>query len=200
MNTLQLDMLKEFMNISLGEANKNVAILLNAFGTMHIPKISIHDTSEIKNILLDSKEANENYYVMKQLFAGEFSGESIFIVHENSAKNLNKHLNPKSEDNLDELNDIVMELTNMVSASVISRLTKELNVEVQFFAPQANLLKGSNLLDMNEIVNYSKVIVMQTYLEFKELGISADIFILTKEEAMQNLIDLIDLKIVELYA
>ena len=199
-NEDQIDALKEFMNISLGEATSHVAELLDAFGTMHIPKISVRDTSELKEIVSESVEASLNYYVMKQLFAGKFGGECIFIVSEQSANNLGTHLYETDNPDKDDINDAVMELTNIVTSSIIGRLTEELDVQVQFFAPVSSFVKSFDIADDDEMAQYSKVIVVSTELEFKDHNISASIFILTKDEAINSLKELIDKKIEELYS
>lgn len=199
-NEDQVDALKEFMNISLGEATSHVAELLEAFGTMHIPKISIKDTSELKEIIIENIDENVNYYVTKQLFAGKFGGECVFLVSEKSANNLGSHLYDVDEALEDDIIDAVMELTNIVTSSIISRLTEELNVQVQFFAPSSNFGKVTNIIDEDEINSYSRIIVVSTELEFKDKQICANIFILTKDEAIISLRDLIDRKIEELYS
>lgn len=198
-NEDQIDALKELINISLGEATSHVAELLDAFGTIHIPKVSVRDTSELKEIIIENINSDLDYYVMKQLFAGRFGGECIFIVSEESANNLGTHLYDTDQPLKDDINDAVMELTNIVTSSIISRLTEELNVEVQFFAPASSFVKSSNIIDDDEIIQYSKIIVVSTELEFKDQNIYAHIFILTKDKAINSLKDLIDKKIEELY-
>lgn len=198
-NEDQIDALREFINISIGQATSHVAELLDAFGTMHIPQISIKDMSELNQVIINNIEEGLNYYVMKQLFSGKFGGECLFIISENSANNLGAHLYDVKEPLQDDITDAVMELTNIVTSSIISRLTEELDVQVQFFAPMSNFLNASNIIDDNEITNYSKIIVVSTELEFKDYSIHADIFILTKDEAITSLRDLIDKKIEELY-
>ncbi|WP_373001554.1 chemotaxis protein CheC [Sulfurimonas sp.] len=199
-NEDQIDALKEFMNISIGQATSHVAELLNAFGTMHIPNISIQDMSELNQVVIDNIDKNLNYYVMKQLFSGKFGGECVFIISEDSASNLGAHLYDIEEPLKDDITDAVMELTNIVTSSIISRLTEELDVQVQFFAPTSNFLNASNIIDDDEITSYSKIIVVSTELEFKDQNICANIFILTKDEAITSLRDLIDKKIEELYS
>ena len=46
-NEDQVDALREFMNVSIGAATANLANLLDAFGTMHIPKIEICNSHEL---------------------------------------------------------------------------------------------------------------------------------------------------------
>nr|WP_321267055.1 chemotaxis protein CheC [uncultured Sulfurimonas sp.] len=199
-NTDQIETLKEFMNISLGEATLHVAELLDAFGTMHIPKISIRNTSELQNIIVENLDNKLNYYVAKQLFAGKFGGECVFIVSDESAKNLGSYLYNQNECLKSDITDAVMELTNIVTSSIISRLTQELNIQVQFFAPSCSFNKISNAICKDEITTYSKIIVVSTEMEFKNQNISAHIFILTKNQAIVRLKELIDEKIKEMYS
>ncbi|MDA3908408.1 MAG: chemotaxis protein CheC [Sulfurimonas sp.] len=198
-NEDQTDALKEFMNISIGQATAHVAELLNAFGTMHIPKISIQDMSELNQVVIDNIDKDSNYYMIKQLFSGKFGGECVFIISEDSANNLGAHLYEIQMPLEDDITDAVMELTNIITSSIVSRLTEELDVQVQFFAPTSNFLNASNIIDDDEVTSYSKIIVISTELEFKDKNISANIFILTKDEAIISLRDLIDKKIEELY-
>ena len=53
-NEDQIDALRELINISLGEATSHVAELLDAFGTIHIPNVSVRDTSELKEIIIEN--------------------------------------------------------------------------------------------------------------------------------------------------
>lgn len=197
-NEDQVDILKEFMNIAMGEATSYIAELLGAFGTMHIPSVSIRDSRDIKEIITEKIDADTDYYVMQQLFTGKFAGECLFIVNEKSAVNLGHHLYGNDKVSRDDINDAVMELTNIVTSTIISRLTDELDVTVQFFAPSSNFVKISEIVDY-ETNQYSTIIVVSTILEFKDQNIHAYIFILTKDEAINSLRDLIDKKLEELY-
>lgn len=197
-NEDQKDVLKEFMNIAMGEATSYIAELLGAFGTMHIPSVSIRDSKDLKKVIVENIDTDVNYYVMQQLFTGKFAGECLFIINEKSAINLGNHLYDNANTSKDDINDAVMELTNILTSTIISRLTDELNVNVQFFAPSSNFVKVSELIDY-ETDQYSTIIVVSTILDFKDQNIHAYIFILTKDEAIESLRELIDRKLEELY-
>jgi chemotaxis protein CheC len=198
-NEDQIDILKEFMNIAIGEATSHIAELLGAFGTMHIPSVTVRDSRKLKEIIIEKISPDKNYYVMQQLFTGKFAGECLFIVDETSAINLGSHLYENDEVSRDEINDAVMELTNIVTSTIISRLTDELSVRVQFFVPSSNFVKVSDIINY-ETDQYSTVIVVSTMLEFKDQNIHGYIFILTKDEAINSLKELIDQKLEELYS
>ena len=92
LNDDQIDALKEFMNVSIGAATANVAALLDAFATMHIPKIELCNSSEFIPAIQAEVDNESKYYVMKQLFSGKFGGECMFVMQSESAQNLGNYL------------------------------------------------------------------------------------------------------------
>ena len=198
-NEDQIDALKEFMNVSIGAATANLANLLGAFATMHIPKIDICESNELLPKIKNEIDFKSMYYVTKQLFTGKFGGECMFIMSDTSAKNLGSHLYGIDTASSDDVNDAVIELTNILTSTIVSRLTEELNTDVQFFVPSSQFLRADSILDVDDILHYSKIIIISTVIEFKDEKIDGNIYILTKDEAIVSLKNLIDKKIEEIY-
>ncbi|MDX9813365.1 MAG: chemotaxis protein CheC [Sulfurimonadaceae bacterium] len=196
----QQDVLRELMNIALGEATSNIAQLLNAFGTMHIPQISTSSTKYLRSIISQDLDPNLKYYVTKQLFSGEFGGEIIFTVDEASSKNLSNTVFQTENSSSSEIDDAVMELTNIVTSTIVSRLATELNTTVQFFAPSTSIKAPEDIVDYSDIDNYTNIVILRTCIEFQEQNISGLIFILTKNGATLRLVELIDKKLEELFS
>lgn len=199
-NEDQIDALKEFINISLGAATSNIAELLNAFSTMHIPKISICNNDELVTIVESEIDKASMYYVSKQLFTGKFGGECLFVIREEEANNLGNHLYDIQNPSQDDIRDAVMELTNILTSTIVSRLTEEFNTEVQFFVPSSQFQNANNIIKNEDINYYSKIIIISTILDFKDQKINGDIYILTKDESILSLKKLIDDKLKELYS
>jgi len=195
-----LDVLKELMNIAMGNATASIADLLQAFGTMHIPYISVSDMNGLKTFIEETIPANQHYYVTKQLFGGMFGGEFIFVMTDESAANLGNYLYDISNPEEADILDAVIELTNILSATIISRLTEELNTKVQFFVPSTEMVKDNNLIGLSETLEYHKIIIVSTQMVFQNQNISGYIFILTKGEMIEKLRHLIDKKLEELYS
>ena len=119
-----VDVLRELINIAIGSATANIAELLNAFGTMHIPSVRVATFDELKSHIESSIASDEKNYVTKQLFAGEFGGENMFIISEESALNLGNHLYNTQAISETDMLDAVIELTNILSATIVGRLTE----------------------------------------------------------------------------
>ncbi|MDO9305036.1 MAG: chemotaxis protein CheC [Sulfuricurvum sp.] len=195
-----LDVLRELMNIAVGNATASIADLLQAFGTMHIPKIAISDIKGLKQYMHETIPSESSHYVTKQLFGGPLGGEFIFVITDEVAINLGNHLYDVEAPNDADIYDAVIELTNILSATMISRLTEELNIKVQFFLPSTEIISGNDLIYLEETAEYSQIIIISTQMEFQNQNINGHIFILAKDAMIQSLKDLIDQKLEELYA
>ncbi|MFA6188965.1 MAG: chemotaxis protein CheC [Sulfuricurvum sp.] len=195
-----LDVLKELMNIAMGNATASIADLLQAFGTMHIPHLAITDMDGLKSYIDQAIATDEKYYVTKQLFGGIIGGEFIFVMTDDSAANLGNYFYDVSKPDDADIMDAVIELTNILSSTIISRLTEELKTKVQFFAPSTEIISGNHLIGDEETLNYHKIIIISTVMEFKNHKISGQIFILARDETIVRLRELIDQKLEDLYS
>ncbi|MDP2894512.1 MAG: chemotaxis protein CheC [Sulfurimonas sp.] len=198
-NEDQIDALREFMNVSIGAATASLANLLDAFGTMHIPKIEICNSSELSQKIESTINLESMYYATKQLFTGKFGGECMFIISEESARNLGRHLYNVTAPSRDDVSDAVIELTNILTSTIVSRLTQELDTQVQFFVPSSQFIDAHSIVNSEDVADYSKIIIISTILDFKDQKINGNIYILTKDEAIKSLKILIDKKIEEIY-
>jgi len=174
------DVLQELMNVAYGNATAVVADMLEAFATLSIPKIQIMKTS----VLLQefSEKKNKSYFFSTQAFMGEFNGESAVFIDEDSAKNLATHLELEDSDDLD---DAILELTNVLTSSLITRLSQELDTQVSYSLPNISKIPLSEINDVEAFKQYSQVIVIETELNFQDQQINGDIFILTKDGSIE---------------
>jgi len=200
MQNLQAEYLQELMNIAIGNATASIAEILDAFGTMYIPKVTMYTPSELKKGFKTNIKEGEFYYTTRQLFSGEFNGEALFILTDSSASNLVNHLYKSSEVTPEEKIDAIMELANILNATIIGRLAGELQTEVQFSAPSTKYVLDEHIIEDDEIINYSKIIAIETVITFKDQDIYSKILILTKDRAINKLLELIDHKLEDLFS
>jgi len=118
----------------------------------------------------------------------------MLIINEESAENLSKNLNNTERAIAEDTFYIVMELSNIISSTFVRRLAKELGVVATFYAPSVELMKAPHILSIDKNFKYSKVIIIQTFLEFKDLKINISVFILTMDEAIENIGQLLSKK------
>ena len=154
--------------------------MLDAFATLSIPSIAVIPVNELLEQFTHLK--TQSYFFSTQAFSGEFSGESAFFIDETSAKNLAKHLEIDSDEDLD---DAILELTNILTSTLTTRLAQEMQTEVSFSLPSISHVPLAEISDVATFKNYSQVIVIDTQLIFEDQKINGEIFILTKGESIQ---------------
>jgi chemotaxis protein CheC len=174
------DVLQELMNIAYGGATAVIAQMLEAFASLSIPNIQVMQVNELLETF--EKLKSTSYFFSTQAFNGEFSGESAFFINEESADNLARHLELEHKDDLD---DAILELTNVLTSSLTTKLAQELETEVGFSLPSISKVPLNEINDVQTFQIYSKVIVIDTELNFQDQQINGKIFILTKDESIQ---------------
>jgi len=173
------DVLQELMNVAYGNATAVVADMIDAFASLSIPNITIMRVDEL---LLTFRELkNTSYFFASQSFNGEFSGESAFFLNQESADNLAKHLELES---IEDLDDAILELTNVLTSSLTTKLAQEMQTEVSFSLPSVSKVAKDNMDEIQNFQHYSQVIVIDTDLNFEDQKINGKIFILTKDESI----------------
>lgn len=176
------DVLQELINIAYGNATAIVADILDAFASLSIPEIEVMTINEL--LFKFNGLKNSSYFFSTQAFMGEFSGECVFFINEESANNLAKHLDIDT-DNENDLNDAILELTNILTSSLTMRLAQEMNTEVTYTLPSISKIPLSELSNSKTLQYYSQVIVIDTKLNFEEQHIDGQIFILTKDGSIR---------------
>jgi len=180
LNEDERDVLQELMNVAYGNATAVVADMLDAFASLSIPNIQVMKINELLITFTELKSTS--YFFSTQAFNGEFDGESAFFINQESANNLAKHLELESEADLD---DAILELTNVLTSSLTTKLAQEMDTEVSFSLPSISKVPLQEIGAVETFQNYSQVIVIDTDLNFEDQKINGKIFILTKDESIQ---------------
>jgi len=174
------DILQELMNVAYGSATAVVADMLDAFASLSIPNIDIMDVNQLLSNFHSLKSSS--YFFSTQAFNGEFNGESAFFIDEISAQNLATHLELENEEDLD---DAILELTNVLTSTLTTKLAHEMDTAVSYSLPSISKVPLEDIADVETFQQYTQVIVIDTQLNFQDQKINGEIFILTKDDSIQ---------------
>ena len=86
------DCLQELMNVAYGNATAAITEILDAYAKLSIPKIQIINSSELKAHLSRELNLDVEHLVSLQQINGTISGENMFVIDKQSAKNLPFHI------------------------------------------------------------------------------------------------------------
>ena len=188
LNEDEKDCLQELMNIAYGSASSAIADIIDAFATLAIPNINIINVNELKPYL-DKQLKNQEHFVSSQLINGDFQGENLFIIDRPSALNLSEEFDLINDENLsdEEICDIILEITNILSSTTISSLIKEMDSYASFSPPSITQINSASQLEDNLIEQYQQVIIISTELNFSEQNIYGHLLMLATDESILHI-------------
>ena len=190
LNDREIDALSELVNISFGSATAMIADIFDSFATLKVPEIKVISVSEIESVIFRTNSVTD-LYVTTQQFRGNFSGEVVFVMDRQSAENVHRVVYEGGTDSRDS--DIgeqvseqdILEISNILGSSCIGKFVSLLKENVMFSPPNIELL--DQLLVGLKRSKFSKVIVIGTILEFRELKIFGKLFILFSDEMFSSI-------------
>ena len=179
------DCLQELMNVAYGSATAAITEILNAFAKLSIPKIQIINANDLKAYLSKELNLDVEHLVSLQQINGTLCGENMFVIDKQSAKNIAYKFGlDENEVNDEEIADVVLEITNILSSSTISKLAEDIDTNVSFSAPTIKKLTSIDQLKNQFISKYQKVITISTELKFEDLDIHGELFIFTTDNSI----------------
>jgi len=179
------DCLQELMNVAYGSATAAITEILDAFAQLSIPKIQIINADELKDYLSSELNLDVEHLVSLQQINGTLCGENMFVIDKESARNIAYKFGLEEDEvNDEEIADVVLEITNILSSSTISKLAEDIDTNVSFSAPTIKTITSMNQLKNLFISKYEKVIIISTQLKFEDLNINAELFILTTDNSI----------------
>jgi chemotaxis protein CheC len=179
------DCLQELMNVAYGSATAAITEILDAFAQLSIPKIQIIDADELKPYLSNELNLDVEHLVSFQQINGTLCGENMFVIDKESAKNIAYKFGLEDHEvNDEEIADVILEITNILSSSTISKLAEDIDTNVSFSAPTIRTITSMDQLKNLFISKYQKVIIISTQLKFEDLNINAELFILTTDNSI----------------
>ncbi|CAG36282.1 hypothetical protein [Desulfotalea psychrophila] len=172
------DVLEELTNISFGSATATIADLFDNFATLHVPTIDFVDLERVNEFIVGSND--NKFYVSSQQFKGTFHGEVVLVIDPESGKNMHTIIDKDEEFEENEVQQNILEISNILSSSCIGKLAEMLDTEVAFAPPSIDFTNF--IIRANHASQFNKVIVISTILAFEELNINGKLIILFSDE------------------
>ena len=178
------DCLQELMNISYGAATAAISQIISKFATLSIPRINTICSKELKGYLNQKLLSKQSYYIANQLINGQLAGENLFVIDETSSYNLTKEFDLEDHEICDEeIKDIMLEITNILSSAVSGKLATLIGSNISFGAPGITKIESLDEFDKRFESDYDQVIIIATELNFEDQNIKGELMILTKKES-----------------
>lgn len=185
LNEDQKDCLQELMNISYGSATAAIADIIGKFAKLSIPKIVTLESENFKDYIQEKIEKYPACYFVSQLIDGKLSGENLFLIDEHSLKNLALEFDlSEIEIDEDELKDVVLEITNIISSTTSGKLAELIQTDILFSPPDVKIVDSAQNLDEHYEIEYKYIIIISTLIEFEDQNINSELIMMLKDDSI----------------
>jgi len=190
----QYDMLKEVVNIAMGQAGSDLAAILKSFVDLAVPEIKIVEAEKIVDTVLRESVFSENESVVtfKQRFdsTSMIDGEAIVIFNDDTRQRFSEFLGlPEKMGSVQEI-DFMLELTNLVVGACMNSISQQLFNQGMSFSPPALLSEKKDLRNMafetfkRRNLKWDYTLLSKITFNLKDKSFKSDLLIFMSERAI----------------
>lgn len=191
LNEEQRDVLQEIMNIAMGQAADKLAQLTNTFVTLSVPKV--HATHRLDATSLPaSLPQGPASIVTRQSFLGKFRGE-VFVCFGNGGADQLAELMGYDPLPGVENDELMLDVTNILSGSCIAGLAEQVSAQVTYDAPSI-LDRGKSFQEslLSHTLRDHQALVLEIRFEIETHQFSCDLLVCITESTVATVIEAID--------
>ncbi|MDH5366258.1 MAG: hypothetical protein OEW67_04675 [Cyclobacteriaceae bacterium] len=180
-NTLEQDAFEEIANIGLSKAADSLSTIVNEKVLLKTTKMGINFSKRLE------QSGSQDYVVLTTHVKGEHEGTCLLIFSQEEVFNIKEKCLYNNDDKK-MLEALLLEIDNIISASVITQLANILDLNIYGSVPEISLLSlddlKKHLIDMKS--NYDPLL-FSTNLISDNLDLEPDFFWFFKEGMLQTL-------------
>ena len=188
----QHDMLHEVVNIAMGQAGADLAVLLNGFVDLTVPKILILQADKISETITAGSVFEEKTPVIafSQSFTNlnGMNGDAVIIFDETAQSVVGKVLGIELDGNVTSL-DFMLDLVNMLVGACLNGLSRQLfDADMTFGKPEV-LVTKRQLREMafetfnRRNVNWEYSLTARITFVVRDSGFKSDLLLFLSERA-----------------
>ncbi|OFX83624.1 MAG: hypothetical protein A2W99_15455 [Bacteroidetes bacterium GWF2_33_16] len=194
LNPLQIEILKEVINIGVGKSAELLNTMVQSHIKLDVPEVKIVEFSEYSDFVNYFEE--ENYAVITLPFNGELNGFSKLILSSDHAAKLVNAFIGKSGTNLDMDSlrvDILSEIGNVIINAVMGTLSNMLSIHLDYIVPIYEQGSRNIIIPDEMIKNESAILFAKTHFKIEEFEARGNFAIFFKVKSFNSLIEKIQL-------
>jgi len=186
---LELDALKELMNVGFGRAAATLSEVMDLHVVLSVPRIELVPIDELAAHVGGEVDDPKSFNVVEQFFLGQFEGSSFLLLPEDEGKRLVELLAGEdyaAGDSLDALErETVIEIGNIVIGACVGKVAELLGDVVTYRPPRF----AAGALDRELLARYVKpgpgmALVMKTLFRFERRDVFGLLFLVTTDEGL----------------
>lgn len=198
LSDMQLDALREMINIGVGRAAATLNEMLNKHVTLSVPHVNIIKQADLDDELSDLQAKSQTLSAVRLGFKGNFSGLASIVFPPDSAAKLVNILtdsNPDSDQDMDAIRiGTLSEVGNIVLNGVIGTLSNMMSLRLSYSLPSYVEDRLQVLLRLRLAAPVAEpVLIARANFTVEELHIQGVIYLVFEAGSFQMLMNHIDM-------
>ncbi len=189
----QKDALQEVLNIAMGQAGASLALLLDSFIELSVPRIRIVNANKITETVMEMVGDRVEVTAVRQAFFDDLRGEAIVIFEQNGCKDLADLMGYQGELNAQAEQELLLDVTNVLVGAILNGITETLGTELSYSAPSviAEKISVKNIINQDD-VPWTHALLLEVNYNLKDRDFQSHLLLLLTEEAIAALCIAID--------
>ena len=193
----QADALREIANIGMGQAGAALAEVLGDYVTLSVPSVQLISADDVgasvAALFAPDDHGIEPVVAMRQGFAGEIRGEALVLFGENGCVELADLLGHDSVDDASVEEELLLDMTNIVTAAVLNGLSQQLEASFRQ-SPPAPFARGAELERALQpsAVAWTHALFLQVNFSLEKRRFVCHLVLLMPEESIGRVRDALD--------
>jgi chemotaxis protein CheC len=197
-NKLNMDALKEVVNIGTGQAATSLSEILNQKVLINVPEVNLIPIEEVPEQL---GGANKNIIGVYFQTSGELESRILLIFQQEAGRTLSSLLTGEKKPSAEQLDDMekssIMEVGNIIANSYINALSELLDIKLFPSIPYyAEDMLGAVidflLIEISQVADYS--LLLKTNMRAESLDLMGNFIIFPDENFLTKLFEKLKLK------
>jgi chemotaxis protein CheC len=203
LNELQIDLLKEYVNVFIGKAASMLSEIANQRVILSVPDIEIISMQHGNNNEIESNMLFHHGHIVSSSmkFGNDFSGRALLIFPANKAKmlvdacmgeftQLEEDVDPVELADTDF--DVLKEISNILLNSVIGEFGNLLGVKLEFSMPDIDLLFVSENEQKMYLENDMHMLMLYTTFMLEKTNVEGVVIVALGMNSLNMVISKID--------
>jgi len=184
----QNEVLREIVNIGMGQAGASLAEILQSFVELSIPQIVLARAADLPTALVQVLGKNAEVTAVRQAFFGHWHGEALAVYNESGCRDLADLMGYSSSLEKNAEVELLLDVANVVVGACLNGVAEQLGARISFGPPSvfAHRVPASELMDPKTLT-WSHTLLMEVHFGLENRRFRTHIVTMMSEETIDTL-------------
>ena len=184
------EVLREIINIAMGQAGAALAELLDSFVKLSVPQTAIVESNQFCGIIADILGDEQEITAVRQAFYNHLSGEAIAIYGQEGCRELHDLMGYEEEHSEHLERELLLDMTNILIGACLNSISEQLGgeIELHYSAPSILCERTSFTVYFGQReVSWKYALFLKVAFRLEEKSFLSHVLVFMPEESIERM-------------